>query len=64
MTDTRIEKDALGEWEIPADCLWGIHTARARENFSFSSRRVPYALIAAIATVKQAAAQTNAELGY
>ena len=64
MIETRRETDALGPVEIPADCLWGIHTQRALGNFSFSRRRVPFPLIAAIATVKQAAARTNGELGY
>ncbi len=60
----RMECDALGEKQIAGDALWGIHTQRALENFAFSQRRVPYALIAALATVKHAAAATNAELGY
>ena len=60
----RTECDALGEKEIASDALWGIHTQRALENFAFSQRKVPYALIAAIATVKHAAAATNGELGY
>jgi aspartate ammonia-lyase len=64
MNGTRIERDALGEMELPAACLWGIHTARAKQNFSLSGRQVPFSLIAAIAIVKQAAAATNAELGY
>ena len=61
---TRIEHDALGSLAIGRDCLWGIHTQRALINFAFSGRRVPYALIAALSTVKRAAAMTNAELGY
>jgi aspartate ammonia-lyase len=64
MDGTRIERDALGEMELPSACLWGIHTERARLNFHFSARRVPFSLIAALATVKQAAALTNAEFGY
>jgi len=60
----RKECDALGEKEIERDALWGIHTQRALENFGFSRRRTPHALISAIATVKHAAAITNAELGY
>lgn len=60
---TRREHDALGEKAIAADSLWGIHTERARENFAFSQRRVPFALIEAMAVVKQAAAVTNGELG-
>ncbi len=61
---TRIEQDALGSVEVSADCLWGIHTQRALQNFPCSHRRVPYALIAALATVKRAVAMTNGELGY
>lgn len=64
MTQTRRETDALGTLELSGGCLWGIHTERARQNFGLSDRHVPFALIAAIATVKQAAARTNGELGY
>ncbi len=60
----RKEKDALGTLEINADALWGVHTQRALANFKLSQKRVPYSLIAALATVKQAAALTNGELGY
>lgn len=64
MSGTRTERDALGEMDIPADSLWGVHTERARRNFRFSERKVPFALIAALATVKKAAAKANSELGY
>lgn len=64
MTGTRRETDALGEIILSAECLWGIHTERARKNFAFSDRKVPFSLISAIATVKQAAALTNGELGF
>jgi aspartate ammonia-lyase len=60
----RTERDALGQIDLSADCLWGIHTERARINFRVSERRVPFALIAALATVKRAAAVANGELGY
>jgi aspartate ammonia-lyase len=60
----RTEKDALGTIELDSDLLWGVHTQRALNNFVLSQRRVPYSLIAGIATVKQAAALTNAELGH
>jgi aspartate ammonia-lyase len=60
----RKEKDALGTIKIDSSVLWGVHTQRALENFDVSDRRVPYSLIAALATVKQAAALTNGELGY
>ncbi len=62
--ETRIEKDLLGEKEVPAQAYWGIHTARALENFPFSGPRVPRELIRALATVKKAACLANARLGY
>jgi len=61
---TRQEHDALGTLEIADGALWGIHTQRALENFPKTGRRVPYVLIGSIAVVKQAAASTNAELGF
>jgi aspartate ammonia-lyase len=60
---TRIEKDFLGEKEIPADAPWGIHTARALENFPIPGSPVPVSLISALAEVKKACALANKELG-
>ncbi len=60
----RKEHDMLGEKMIPKDAAWGIHTARALENFPFPGERVPLALIRAIALVKKAACEANEELGY
>jgi aspartate ammonia-lyase len=60
---TRKERDLLGEREVPADALWGIHTLRAVENFPLSGRRVQPALIHAYGLVKQACARANRELG-
>ena len=37
---TRIEHDSLGEKQIPYDALYGIHTARAMENFSVSDYKI------------------------
>lgn len=62
--DYRKEKDLLGELDVPADCLYGIHTARAVNNFNISGRRTEPALITALAMVKKACAQTNRELNY
>ncbi|SEC08531.1 aspartate ammonia-lyase [Paramicrobacterium humi] len=62
---TRTETDSLGSMEIPADAYWGIHTARAMENFDITKRPIsvyPH-LVVALASVKQAAARANAELG-
>ncbi len=49
--------------EIPAEALWGIHTARAAENFPFRGRPVPAAMICAYGTVKLACLTTCATLG-
>lgn len=63
--ETRTETDSLGSLEIPADAYWGIHTARALENFPISKRPISVYpdLVGALASVKQAAARTNVELG-
>lgn len=62
---TRTESDTVGPLEIPADAYWGIHTARARENFPITRRPISVypELIQALAMVKQAAARANKELG-
>ena len=60
----RPEEDLLGILEIPGEVYWGIHTARAIRNFPLSGRRVNPSLIRALALVKKACAQANAELGY
>jgi aspartate ammonia-lyase len=62
---TRTESDSLGTMEIPADAYWGIHTARALENFPITRRPISVYtdLITALARVKQAAARANKQLG-
>ncbi len=62
-SDFRIEHDALGSIEVPADALWQAQTQRAVLNFPISHRRVDPALIHAIARIKAAAATVNSELG-
>jgi aspartate ammonia-lyase len=61
----RIERDFLGERQIPADAYWGVHTARAVENFPISGTALSAMpdLIRALGLVKKAAATANAELG-
>ncbi len=61
---TRIESDFLGQKEIPNEALYGIHTARAIENFPLSRRNVHPGLIKAFGWVKLACFQINKELGY
>ncbi|PYQ14141.1 MAG: aspartate ammonia-lyase [Acidobacteria bacterium] len=63
MTATRIEKDSLGEREVPVEAYYGVQTVRALENFPISGMRAHPALITAHATLKKAAALTNRELG-
>ncbi len=60
---TRVERDALGERTVPAGALYGIHTARALENFPLAGRPVSEELIRAFGTVKLACAHTNRGLG-
>ena len=63
MTEERVEKDSLGEMRVAADALWGAQTQRAFENFPISGIRFPRSFIAALGTIKGAAAATNVELG-
>jgi len=59
----RIEKDSMGELEVPADALWGAQTQRAVNNFPISGLTMPRQFIGALGLVKWAAAGANAELG-
>jgi aspartate ammonia-lyase len=59
--NTRIEKDFLGEKEIPADAYYGIQTLRAVENFPITGYKIHEELIKALAIVKKAAALANME---
>jgi fumarate hydratase class II len=60
---TRIEQDSLGEVEVPEDALYGAQTQRAVENFPISGQRFGRRFIRALGVIKEAAAETNAELG-
>ncbi|HTQ81465.1 MAG TPA: class II fumarate hydratase [Thermoanaerobaculia bacterium] len=63
MSDTRIEKDSLGEVEVPAGAYYGAQTERARRNFPISGLRFPRRFIAALGAIKREAAAVNEELG-
>lgn len=63
MTDTRIERDSLGEVRVPLDALYGAQTQRAVDNFPISGEVLPRAFIAALGAIKIAAAKANQELG-
>jgi fumarate hydratase, class II len=60
---TRIEKDSMGEMEVPAGAYYGASTQRAVLNFPISGQPLPRRFIRALGLVKRAAAQTNLELG-
>jgi aspartate ammonia-lyase len=60
----RLEKDFLGEKNVPKDAYYGIHTQRALENFSLTGYSVPLCLIKALGMVKKACCLANTELGY
>jgi fumarate hydratase class II len=60
---TRIERDSMGEMAVPADALYGASTQRAVLNFPISGQRLPRRFLQALALIKRAAAETNAELG-
>ena len=60
---TRIERDSMGEMEVPSETLYGASTERAVLNFQIFGNGLPPALIRAYGRIKQAAALTNAELG-
>lgn len=59
----RIEKDTMGEIQVPADKYYGAQTARSLMNFKIGGDRFPRELIRALGILKKAAALTNKELG-
>jgi fumarate hydratase class II len=61
--DIRIESDSMGEIAVPADRYWGAQTQRSLQNFKIGGERMPIPLVRALGLVKQAAAETNIELG-
>ncbi|HDR7792856.1 TPA: aspartate ammonia-lyase [Bacillus luti] len=62
--DIRIEKDFLGEKEVPSVAYYGVQTLRAVENFPITGYRIHPSLITAMAIVKKAAALANMDTGY
>ncbi|KPA93430.1 MULTISPECIES: class II fumarate hydratase [Pseudomonas] len=62
MSNTRIERDSMGELQVPAEALYGAQTQRAVDNFPISHQRMPTQFIRALILAKAAAAQANVEL--
>ncbi len=63
--DYRIEKDTMGNVEVPADKYWGAQTQRSRNNFKIGGEnmKMPFEIVKAFAILKKSAAEANAELG-
>ncbi len=59
----RIEKDTMGQVEVPADKYWGAQTQRSKDNFKIGKGTMPIEIIQAFAILKKAAALSNTELG-
>lgn len=51
--DYRIEKDTMGEIQVPADKLWGAQTQRSLQNFKISGERMPIEVVYAMAYIKK-----------
>ncbi|WP_028401876.1 class II fumarate hydratase [Ectobacillus panaciterrae] len=59
----RVEKDTLGEIQVPADKLWGAQTQRSSQNFKIGTEKMPQEVIQAFAILKKSAAKANHKLG-
>ena len=62
-TPHRVERDSMGEVEVPRDALFGAQTRRALENFPISDLRKPRRFVQALGAIKLEAANVNHELG-
>ena len=63
MTSTRIERDSMGEMQVPSDALYGASTQRAVSNFPISGRPMPMEFVHALGLLKAACAKANCALG-
>src|SRR5690349_2673923 len=59
----RIERDSMGELQVPVGALWGAQTQRAVQNFALSGLTLPREFVRALGLIKWAAAGANRELG-
>ncbi len=60
---TRIEKDTMGEIEVPQDAYWGAQTQRSIQNFKIGEETMPYEITRAFSYLKKAVALVNKDLG-
>ena len=61
--DYRIEKDTMGEMQVPAEKYWGAQTQRSVENFKIGEEKMPYEITRAFSYLKKAVALVNRDLG-
>lgn len=61
--NTRIEKDSLGELEVPSEAYYGVHTCRSLKNFDAAGEPIPLEIIHGMTKLKWACAKANAALG-
>ena len=59
MSDTRTERDSMGEMQVPADAYYGASTQRAVENFPVSGDGIPAEVVRALGLIKASAAAVN-----
>lgn len=59
----RVEKDTIGEINVPADRMWGAQTQRSSQNFRIGTESMPMEIIRALALLKKSAAAVNRDLG-
>jgi len=60
----RIERDTMGDMQVPASALYGPQTARAVQNFPISGKRFPRSFVRALGMIKSAAAKMNGRMGH
>ena len=60
---TRIEKDTMGEIQVPVDAYWAAQTQRSIQNFAIGEETMPYEITRGFSYLKKAAALVNADLG-
>lgn len=60
---TRIEKDTMGDMEVPVDAYWAAQTQRSIQNFAIGEETMPYEITRGFSYLKKAAALVNADLG-
>jgi fumarate hydratase class II len=63
MSESRIERDSMGDMKVPAEALYGAQTARALQNFPVSGLAFPRPFLRALGMIKERAARVNLELG-